>query len=317
MRCWPTKNAGDSRPAMPSPKSPHGPTARSGDATITIAAAVEACRRRLVPVASAPWLEARLLASHVTGLDASAIVAYGDNLIEPARAQRLADLTARRLAGEPLAYIVGFKEFCGLRIAVDDRVLVPRPETEELVEAIAADWRGRAADILDLGTGSGAIACALARSLPNAHIVATDISEHALEVARSNVERLLFGERIRLARGDLFEAVPAGMTFDGIAANLPYVREDDSDLEPMVRANEPHVALFGGRDGLDVFRRVVERAQSFMKPESALYCECSPKNAYELAGIARDAIPDAAISIRADVSGRERFVIARRSAKSS
>ena len=271
----------------------------------------------MIPVASAPWLEARLLASHVTGLDASAIVAYGDNIIEPARAQRLADLTARRLAGEPLAYIVGFKEFCGLRIAVDDRVLVPRSETEELVEAIVADWRGRAPEILDLGTGSGAIACAVARFLPNAQIVATDISEHALEVARTNVDGLLFGERIRLAHGDLFEAVPTGMTFDVIAANLPYVREDDPELEPTVRANEPHVALFGGHDGLESYRRVIQRAETHMKPESALYCECSPTNAYELVGIARDAIHGASISVRADVSGRERFVIARRTVTSS
>jgi release factor glutamine methyltransferase len=297
---------------MPSPKGSRNPSARSSDTASTIAAAVEACRRRLMPVASAPWLEARLLASHVTGLDASAIVAYGDNIIEPARAQRLADLTARRLTGEPLAYIVGFKEFCGLRIVVDDRVLVPRPETEELVEAIVADWRGRAPEILDLGTGSGAIACALARFLPNAKIIATDISEHALEVARTNVERLLFGERIRVAHGDLFEAVPAGTTFDVIAANLPYVGDGDDDLEPSVRANEPHVALFGGPDGLEVFRRVVERAESYLKPLGALYCECSPRNAYELAGIARDAFHGAAVSIASDVSGRERFVIVRR-----
>ena len=299
---------------MPSPKSPRRPPAHSSEATVTIAAAVEACRRRLLPVATAPWLEARLLASHVTGLDASAIVAYGDNILEPARAQRLADLAARRLAGEPLAYIVGFKEFCGLRITVDDRVLVPRPETEELVHAIVADWRGQAPEILDLGTGSGAISCALARFLPNARILATDISDHALAVARANVERLLFGERIRLAQGDLFDAVPSGAAFDVIAANLPYVRDGDSELEPAVRANEPHVALFGGRDGLDVFRRVVDRAEAYMKPVSALYCECSPDNAYELAGLARDAIHDATISVRADISGRERFVVVRRTA---
>ncbi|HLJ83734.1 MAG TPA: peptide chain release factor N(5)-glutamine methyltransferase [Candidatus Eremiobacteraceae bacterium] len=302
---------------MPSPKGPRTPAARGSEATVTIAAAVEACRRRLLPVATAPWLEARLLTSHVTGLDASAIVAYGDNILEPARLQRLADLTARRLAGEPLAYIVGFKEFCGLRIMVDGRVLVPRPETEELVHAIVADWRGRAPHVLDLGTGSGAISCALARFLPNAHILATDISEQALDVARTNVERHLFGERIHLAHGDLFDAVPPGTTFDVIAANLPYVRDGDVDLEPTVRANEPHVALFGGRDGLDVFRRVVDRAGAYMKPDGALYCECSPDNAYELAGLARDAIQDSSISVRADVSGRERFVVVRRTASNS
>ncbi len=279
---------------------------------MSIASAVEACRRQLSAVATAPWLEARLLTSHATGLDASAIVAYGDNLLEPARARRLAELTERRLTGEPLAYIVGFKEFCGLRIAVDKRVLVPRPETEELVDAIVSDWRGRAPAVLDLGTGSGAIACAIARFIPKAQIWATDVSADALEVARANVDRLIYGERIRLVQGDLFDGLPAGATFDAIAANLPYVGENDADLHADVRRHEPHVALFGGRDGLDIFRRFMARAGAYMKPAAALYCECGPSNAYDLASIARDAFDGAAVVIRTDLSGRERMVIVTR-----
>lgn len=297
---------------MPSPKNPRRSAAPAVERQLTIAVAVEACRQRLIPVASAPWLEARLLAGHVTGLDASAIVAYGDNLLAPARAQLLSDLTARRLTGEPLAYIVGFKEFCGLRIGVDKRVLVPRPETEELVEAIVGDWRGRAPRVLDLGTGSGAIACAIAKLLPKAAIWATDTSAGAIDVARSNVERLLYGDRIALSCGDLFDALPSGITFDVIAANLPYVADDDPDLSPDVRAHEPALALRGGEDGLDVYRRMLALAASHVSQNGALYMECGPRNAYALASLARDAFPGSVVVIRADVSGRERLVIVRR-----
>ena len=184
MPCSPTKNAGGSRTAMPSRKVIGRENSSSAGKAMTIAGAVEACRRRLAGISDAPWLEARLLTGHVTGLDASAIVAYGDNELERSRAQKLADLTSRRMAGEPIAYLVGFKEFCGLRIAVDKHVLVPRSETEELVAAVVADWRGRAPDILDVGTGSGAIACALANALPRAQLWASDASAGALSVAR-------------------------------------------------------------------------------------------------------------------------------------
>lgn len=275
---------------------------------MTIAGAVEACRRQLAGVCDAPWLEARLLASHVTGLDASAIVAYGDNELESSRAQRLADLTARRMSGEPIAYLVGFKEFCGLRIAVDRRVLVPRSETEELVEAIVADWKGRAPDILDLGTGSGAIACALARRLPSAQLWAVDASAEALEVARANVESNLFLDRITVAAGDLFAALPSDQTFDVIVANLPYVANGDPELAADVRDHEPEIALDGGADGLDVYRRMLPVAAKRVRPEGSLYCECGPRNAYELAALARSAFKNGHVEIREDLAGNARFV---------
>ncbi|MBV8171881.1 MAG: HemK family protein methyltransferase, partial [Candidatus Eremiobacteraeota bacterium] len=162
----------------------------------TIATAVESSRRTLAGRSSTPGLDARMLASHVTGLDASALIAYGDHRLPPRRLGQLQTLTARRAAGEPIAYLIGFKEFCGLRIAVDPRVLIPRPETEELVQRVIADWRGRRARVLDLGTGSGAIACALAEGLHEASVTALDASADALAVARQNVEALGFLDRI-------------------------------------------------------------------------------------------------------------------------
>jgi release factor glutamine methyltransferase len=276
---------------------------------MTIAGAVEACRRRLAAVSDAPWLEARLLASHVTGLDSSAIVAYGDSELERSHAQKLADLTARRRSGEPLAYLVGFKEFCGLRIAVNSNVLVPRPETEELVEAVVADWRGRAPDILDLGTGSGAIACALANAIPRAQLWAVDSSVEALTVASANVEAHLYVDRITVLQSDLFAALPSGLTFDVIVANLPYVAMGDPALAANVREHEPTMALDGGADGLDVYRGMLESAPTILRTHGSLYCECGPGNAYELAALAQKAFAGARVDVRDDLSGKARIVV--------
>jgi release factor glutamine methyltransferase len=277
---------------------------------MTIAGAVEACRRRLSEVSDAPWLEARLLASHVTGLDSSAIVAYGDSELERSHAQKLADLTARRMSGEPLAYLVGFKDFCGLRIAVNSHVLVPRPETEELVEAVVADWRGRAPNVLDLGTGSGAIACALANALQGVQLWAVDSSVDALTVARANVEAHLYVDRITVLQSDLFAALPSGLTFDIIVANLPYVAMGDPALAANVREHEPAMALDGGADGLDVYRRMLESAPTFLRTPGSLYCECGPGNAYELASLAQKAFAAARVDVRDDLSGKARIVVA-------
>jgi release factor glutamine methyltransferase len=278
-------------------------------ATDSIAGAVEACRRRLVGISDTPWLDARILASHITGLDASAIVAYGDNRLASARREKLLALVERRAHGEPVAYLVGFKEFCGNRIAVDRRVLVPRPETEELVAAVADDWRHAPAEILELGTGSGAIACALAQLLPEARITATDASAAALEVAGANVNALGLVDRIRLRAGDLFNAAPAAEKYDAIVANLPYVGDEDPALDPDVRAHEPAQALFAGADGLEVYKRMFAAAPARLHDAGKVYCECGPNNAAGLAAIARDAFPQRSIEIRRDAAGLERMVI--------
>lgn len=275
----------------------------------TIGEAVEACRRRLVGVSPTPWLDARILTGYVTNLDASAIVAYGDNRLDAKRRERLLELTARRAAGEPVAYLVGSKEFCGLRIDVDRRVLVPRSETEELVLEVVRDWRGREADILELGTGSGAIACALAHLLPRTHITATDLSAGAVELANRNISQLGFAERVELRAGDLFDALPAGRSYDVIVANLPYVAENDTQLDAAVRAHEPPAALFAGSDGLELYRRMFPAAPPRLRPRGALYCECGPQTAAGLGAIARAAFPNKQIATRRDSGGRERMIV--------
>jgi len=263
----------------------------------------------LIGISDTPWLDARVLAGHVLGLDASAIVAYGDHPLRAKQRERLLALARRRATGEPVAYLVGHKEFCGIRVLVDRRVLVPRPETEELVLAIADDWRGMPADIIDVGTGSGAIACALAHVLPRAAITATDISADALEVAKANVEQLALSERIALVNGDLFAPLVQERTFDVIVANLPYVASADAALAPDVRAHEPHGALFAGADGLDSYRRLLAQAPQRLEPHGRAYFECGPSTARGLRALAQAAFPERAVTVREDAGGRERMVL--------
>jgi release factor glutamine methyltransferase len=278
----------------------------------TIAAAVEAGRRQLLGVSPTPGLDARVLAGHALGMDASALIAYGENLIDNAKRKQLAGLIDRRKAGEPVAYIVGSKEFCRLRLAVDRRVLVPRPETEELVDRIVKEWHGRAIDALDLGTGSGAIACALADAMPKAQVLATDISRDALEVAAQNVASFALSDQVELAAGDLFDAVDPTRQFDIIAANLPYIATADvAALEPAVREYEPAVALFGGTDGLNVYRKMLPDAPARLKSGGCLYMECAPGNARVLAQIAADLFRAATIEVVRDLAGLERIVAVR------
>jgi len=278
----------------------------------TIAAAIEACRRELLGVTPTPALDARVLVGAALGMDASALIAYGENVVDAARLKRLSAMTARRKAGEPVAYIIGSKEFCGMRFAVDRRVLIPRPETEELVARIVADWRGKTTAVLDLGTGSGAIACAIVEALPKATVLATDISADALEVAAENVAFFSLADQIELAHGDLFDAVPPGRRFDVIAANLPYVGEDEGDLvEASVRDHEPASALFAGPDGLDVYRKMLPAAPGHLTEGGRMYMECGPSNALELAALAKKAFPNAYVELLDDISGRERMVVVR------
>ncbi len=278
----------------------------------TIAEAIDVCRARLRGVSRTPWLDARLLAQFITGLDASAVIAYGDAALDSRRRQRLYELVERRAAGEPMAYIIGRKSFCGLEIAVDRRALVPRPETEELVAACVHDWSAAAASIVEIGTGSGAIACALAHLLPRSSITASDASEAALELAAHNLNELGFGEQVLLVKSDLFDDFPQQSVYDVIIANLPYVATDKLDeLEASVREFEPSMALFAGCDGLDVYRRLLAQAGKHMRPGGSLYLECGPNNALELAALVAKTFPQSTIEVKKDAAALDRMVICR------
>jgi release factor glutamine methyltransferase len=243
-----------------------------------------------------PRLDAELLLSEATGWDRTRLVASPEAGVPAAAARRFGEMVRRRLRREPVAYILGRKGFRKVELAVDRRVLVPRPETELLVE-LAVELRPLS--VLDVGTGSGAIVLAIADELPGCEMTATDTSAGALEVAGANAERLGLAERVRFLEGSIFE----GESFDLTLANLPYVAERDwSTLQPEVARWEPREALLAGPDGLDAIRELIPRVRS-----GALALEVGEGQAAAVAELLRDA-GFADIETRRDLAGIERVV---------
>ncbi|KAA6455704.1 peptide chain release factor N(5)-glutamine methyltransferase [Acidobacteria bacterium AB60] len=216
--------------------------------------------------------DAEWLLLQITGKNRAWLVAQGDEEFGGCTAVRYASLVERRLAGEPIQYITGEVEFYGLPFRVTPDVLIPRPETEHLVEAAIAIARGsEAARIVDVGTGSGAIAIALAHHLTSHRLTATDLSEAALAVARDNAQRN--GVSVRFLHGDLLGPV-ADESFGLVISNPPYVPEiDRPSLSVEVRDYEPSTALFAGPEGLDVYRRLIPQAFRVLNPRGHILLE--------------------------------------------
>jgi release factor glutamine methyltransferase len=257
-----------------------------------------------------PRLDAELLLAESTGRNRAELVAEPGAEVPPAAGRRFGELVRRRLRREPVAYILGRKGFRHLEPAVDRRVLIPRPETELLVE-LALELRP--ARVLDVGTGSGAIALAVADELPECEVVATDSSPAALEVARANAERLGMAERVRFVEGTL----PEDREFDLVLANLPYVAERDwPSLQPEVTRYEPREALLAGADGLDAYRAFIpECAGHFNRyaeeKTGALAVEVGEGQAPAVAELMRRA-EFGEIEVRRDLAAIERVVVGRR-----
>jgi release factor glutamine methyltransferase len=261
-------------------------------------------------------LDAEVLLSEATGWDRAALLADPGAGLEPAAGRRFGAAVRRRLRREPVAYILGRKGFRRLELAVDRRVLVPRPETELLVELAVELAPARA---LDVGTGSGAIALAIADELPGAEVVATDTSPGALEVARANAERLGLADRVRFVDGTLPEGEAAAGGFDLVLANLPYIAELDwPSLQPEVTRWEPHEALLAGPDGLDAYRALfvpgaVRRLLSYGQQGTnapVVAVEIGEGQAVAVAQLVRGAGFERA-ETRRDLAGIERVVVGR------
>lgn len=220
--------------------------------------------------------DAALLLRHVLAISHAAQLADPERALTPAQQAAYDALISRRLANEPIQYITGEQEFYGLALRVTTAVLIPRPETEQLVEAVLAELDGaRPLRILDVGTGSGAIAIALAFHLPHAQITAVDLSAAALEVAAANTARHALAGRIRYLKSDLLDAFPPDEApFAAIVSNPPYVpTADRASLHPQVRDHEPAAALFAGPDGLDIYRRLIPQARAALQPDGLLALE--------------------------------------------
>jgi release factor glutamine methyltransferase len=258
-----------------------------------------------------PRLDAQVLLAHVLGKDRVYLYTHFDQPLGPDELAKYRALIQRRLAGEPVAYLVGEKEFRSLTFAVDKRVLVPRPDTEATVEAalalLPADAVGR---VVDIGTGSGAIALTIKKERAQLEVLAVDRSADAAAVARANAERL--GLAVEILEGDLFAPVAARGPFILIVSNPPYIPSDHiAALAPEVR-NEPMLALDGGEDGLDVVRRLIKEAPPLLAPNGALVLEIGAGQAEAVVELfAADGRYEAATSTK-DLAGIERAVAARK-----
>jgi len=220
-------------------------------------------------------LDADLLVAHVLDVDRVALFLDLDRPLMPEELKSIRALVERRRRFEPMAYILGHKEFFGRSFAVTPGVLIPRPDTETLVErALEILPKDAPIRILDLCTGSGAIGLTLAAERPEAHVELTDVSAEALSVAEANAQALGVDGRVTLLEGDLFEAVPDQNAYDLIATNPPYIQSADMDsLAPDIAKHEPRLALDGGPDGLAAIRRIAAQASDYLGPGGTLLVE--------------------------------------------
>ncbi len=262
-----------------------------------------------------PRLQVELLLAHLLKMQRMRLYLDFERQVTEAEVTALRELLRRRGQREPLQHILGTACFCGLEIAVDSCVLIPRPETEMLAEM---GWKflqktaDAASRVLDFGTGSGCIAIALARNCPAAAVTAVDISQEALAAARENAERNNVASQIQFAPGDGFAALPAGSRFHLIVSNPPYIPSADiAGLEPEVRDHDPRAALDGGADGLDFYRRLARDAVPFLEPGGRMMLEFGDGQAEAIQKIfeAQNWIVEA---IESDYNRRLRFLTAGR-----
>jgi release factor glutamine methyltransferase len=284
---------------------------------MTIHARVAAGREQLREArisASESTLDARLLAQHVLGWTTERFLTDANEPEPDGFAERFDTLVARRATREPLAYITGRREFWGLDFEVSPAVLIPRPATELIVETALELFRGAATPlaVADVCTGCGCVAVAIAHERHAAHVVATDISPEALEVARRNAARHGLADRVRFARADLLSGVDG--PFDVILANPPYVVDGAGPaLQPEVRDHEPDVALFGGSDGLWLITRLVAEAPSRLRPGGYLIFEFGLGQDVEIEQLIGDAPEFRLVELRRDLQGIARTAVTQRS----
>ncbi len=274
-------------------------------------ALISAAQRLSEPSSETARLDAQVLLAHVLDQSRSWLFAHHEHELSEGDCRRYADLITRRRRREPVAYLLGRKEFYGLDFVVDQRVLIPRPETELLVDLVLAqisDRRGRPVVVADVGTGSGAIAITVAAHAPEAKVYGTDISPDALDVAEENRKRLTPEAGPLFLEGDLLSPLPEPA--DVIVANLPYIADEEySGLQSDVRDYEPRVALKAGVEGLDLIERLLEQLPSKVQPRGAVLLEISPRQGEVVQKMAQDLRPRPSyVGLRRDYSGQVRMV---------
>jgi release factor glutamine methyltransferase len=278
----------------------------------TVGRAVNAATQRLEEAGvSTSRLDAQVILAHVLDVSRSWLFAHYEHVLDDAQSDQFTELIARRVRHEPVAYLIGRKEFYGIELQVDKRVLIPRPETEMLVDAVlvlAANQSPEPITIADVGTGSGAIALAVAANAENAHIFGLDVSKDALAVAAANTLRLDSRGQVTLLPGDLLEALPQPV--DVIVANLPYVTSADyRTLDADVRKYEPQLALEAGEQGLDVIARLLRQAPRRLCPGGTVILEIGYNQGQAVLDLVAEILPQAQhADVQKDYQGRDRVV---------
>ena len=256
-----------------------------------------------------PDLDAELLLVHILGTSRARLRSHPEEAASAAQSKRYPELLERRATGEPLAYVIGRRDFWSLRLTVTPAVLVPRPETELLVERALALRHEEFGRVVDLGTGSGAIALTLASERPGWQVAATDVSEEALAIARTNAESLDL-KRVQFLHGSWFEPL-VGRTFDLIVSNPPYVAEDDPAMQDPALRHEPRGALTPGGDGMGSLRAIIAAAPDYLERDGWLLLEHGSDQAAE---VTRELVARGLRHVRShrDLAGHERMTEAQR-----
>ena len=266
----------------------------------------------------APRLSAELLLSHVLGMKRIELYTQFDKPVARPQLDELHGLVKRAGDHEPVAYLIGKTEFYSLEVNITGDCMIPRPETELLVQRAIEFLRTRHGTqfVCDLCTGSGCVAVAIAKNVPDARLIATDISAAALDVAAQNVDKHALTERITLLQGDLFEPLVRPLDveqFDLIVCNPPYVSAAEYEtLDTNVKDYEPKIALFAGEDGLDIYRRIIEKADQFLKPEAVLMLEIGYAQGPAVSELLEQTGAFVEITIEKDTHDNERIVTTKR-----
>ena len=264
-----------------------------------------------------PRLSAEVLLSHVLGCKRVELYTQFDRVVESEHLDRFRELVRRAAAGEPVAYLVGMKEFYSLTIRLSPDVLIPRPETELLVDVVLEYARSCSGEVKlwDVCTGSGCVAIAAAYNCDRLIVLATDISTASLEIARLNVQQYHLEKRIRLAKADLLDLPQNAQDmppFDVITANPPYVSKAEMEKLPPAVRYEPTLALYGGVDGLDFIRRIISQAADYLRPAGVLAIEIGFDQAERVYDLLCKTAQYERITFLKDLAGKERVALARK-----
>jgi len=268
---------------------------------------------RLETVSDTANLDASVLLAHIVDKPRTWVLAHPELVLTETQQENLNGALMRLEKGEPFPYVLGHWEFFGMEFDVTPEVLIPRPETELLVEKAIAwlqAWPARRS-VADIGTGSGVIAVSIAVNVPDAHILATDISREALKVARDNAQKFDIETRIDFVQCDLFPPRPEFFTTEQhielICANLPYIPTETLHNLP-IYGREPTLALDGGADGLDLFRKLMKLARDWLAPNALMLLEIEATRGLQTLNLANDMFPEAKIHLHQDLTGQDRLL---------